>query len=52
MSTMLPFHEKNRPAWELTVICGEDKAEEMEKLFYGNDDHRYPRVPSQALYLR
>lgn len=28
------FHEKNRPAWELTVICGEDKAEELEQIIF------------------
>lgn len=26
------FMKKNRPAWELTVICGEDKAEELEQI--------------------
>lgn len=28
------FMKKNRPAWELTVICGEDKVEEMEKIIF------------------
>lgn len=28
------FMKKNRPAWELTVICGEDKAEELEKIIF------------------
>mgnify|MGYP005913232485 FL=1 len=28
------FMKKNRPAWELTVICREDKVEEMEKIIF------------------
>ena len=28
------FMKKNRPAWELTVICGEDKAEELEQIIF------------------
>lgn len=28
------FMKKNRPAWELTVICGEEKAEELEKIIF------------------
>lgn len=28
------FMKKNRPAWELTVICGEEKAEKLEKIIF------------------
>lgn len=28
------FMKKNRPAWELTVICREDKVEEMEQIIF------------------
>lgn len=28
------FMKKNRPAWELTVICGEDKAEKLEQIIF------------------
>ena len=28
------FMKKNRPAWELTVTCGEDKAEELEQIIF------------------
>ena len=28
------FMKKNRPAWELTVICGEEKAEELEQIIF------------------
>ena len=28
------FMKKNRPAWELTVICKEDKAEELEQIIF------------------
>lgn len=28
------FMKKNRPAWELTVICREDKVEKMEKIIF------------------
>ena len=28
------FMKKNRPAWELTVICREDKAEELEQIIF------------------
>lgn len=28
------FMKKNRPAWELTVICGEDKADELEQIIF------------------
>ena len=28
------FMKKNRPAWELIVICREDKVEEMEKIIF------------------
>lgn len=28
------FMKKNRPAWELTVICGEEKAEKLEKTIF------------------
>ena len=28
------FMKKNRPAWELTVICRKDKVEEMEKIIF------------------
>ena len=28
------FMKKYRPAWELTVICGEDKAEELEQIIF------------------
>lgn len=28
------FMKKNRPAWELTVICKEDQVEEMEKIIF------------------
>lgn len=28
------FMKKNRPAWELTVICGEDQVEELEQIIF------------------
>lgn len=28
------FMKKNRPAWELTVICGEEKAEKLEQIIF------------------
>ena len=47
------FMKKNRPAWELTVICGEEKAEKLEQIIFTETTTIGIReYPSRALCLR
>ena len=36
--------KKNRPGWQLNVICMEEDREKLENIILGNNDHWDPQT--------